>query len=46
MAGSRKELPIGVQIVGPRWSEPRLISLCKKLILVGGNFSPPPKFSA
>jgi amidase len=46
MTRSQKGLPIGVQVVGPRWSEPRLISLCKELILVSGDFSPPPEFSA
>jgi len=44
MTKTRNGLPIGVQVVGARWSEPRLISLCKNLILVTGNFSPPPEF--
>jgi amidase len=42
---SREGLPIGMQVLGARWSEPGLISLCKELILVTGNFSPPPRFN-
>jgi len=39
-------LPIGVQVVGKRWSEPALLSVCEKLVLITGNFVPPPQFRA
>jgi amidase len=39
---SREGLPIGVQLVGPRWSEPGLLALAQKVALVTGPFTPPP----
>jgi amidase len=46
LARSREGLPIGVQVVAKRWSEPQLLALCAKLALVTGPFIPPPKFRA
>ena len=46
LARSREGLPIGVQVLGRRWSEPQLLALCAKLALVTGPFTPPPKFKA
>lgn len=37
-------LPIGVQVVGRRWSEPALLQLAQSLALVTGPFTPPPNF--
>jgi amidase len=38
-------LPIGVQVVGPRWSERRLIAICRALETDGvlPGFVPPPE---
>ena len=44
LARSREGLPIGVQVVAARWSEPQLLALCGQLSLVTGPFTPPPKF--
>ena len=41
---SRDGLPIGVQLVGKRWSEPELLALAQKVALVTGPFTPPPKY--
>jgi amidase len=46
LARSREGLPIGVQVLGRRWSEPQLLALCGKLALVTGPFLPPPGFKA
>jgi amidase len=46
LARSREGLPIGVQVLGRRWSEPQLLALCAQLSLVTGAFTPPPKFKA
>ena len=45
LARSREGLPIGVQVVGRRWSEPALLSLCRNLVLISGGFTAPPKFA-
>lgn len=37
-------LPLGVQLVGARWSEPALLALAQKVALVIGPFTPPPDF--
>jgi amidase len=37
-------LPIGVQVVGRRWSEPVLLALARRLSLVTGPFRPPPGY--
>lgn len=41
---SKEGLPIGVQVVGKRWSEPALLAFCEQLALVTGPFTPPPGF--
>ncbi len=41
---SKEGLPIGVQVVGRRWSEPALLALCEHVALVTGPFTPPPLF--
>ena len=45
LARSREGLPIGVQVVGKRWSEPALLALSAKLALVTGAFAAPPRFA-
>ena len=44
IARSQDGLPIGVQVVGRRWSEPALLALTRKLALVTGPFQPPPGY--
>jgi amidase len=46
VAKSRDGLPIGVQLVGKRWSEPALLALAGKVALVSGPFTPPPGYRA
>ncbi|MDQ5847741.1 MAG: amidase family protein, partial [Pseudomonadota bacterium] len=46
LARSKEGLPIGVQVVGRRWSEPALLSLAKKISLISGPFVPPPQFKS
>jgi len=41
---SSEGLPIGVQLVGKRWSEPRLLSIAAAVAKVGGPFVRPPGF--
>jgi amidase len=41
---TKEGLPIGVQIVGRRWSEPALLALAKQLALVTGAFRAPPGY--
>jgi amidase len=41
---SKDGLPIGVQLVAKRWSEPELLGLAQKVALITGPFAPPPKF--
>ncbi|HEY5897319.1 MAG TPA: amidase family protein [Burkholderiales bacterium] len=41
---SREGLPIGVQLVGKRWSEPALLKLAQQVALVTGPFTPPPGY--
>lgn len=41
---SRDGLPIGVQLVGKRWSEPELLAIAQKVSLISGPFTPPPNF--
>ena len=43
---SKEGLPIGVQLVGKRWSEPELLALAQKVALITGPFTPPPGFKA
>jgi len=42
----REPLPIGIQIVGARWSEPALLALAKQIASITGPFVPPPRFKA
>jgi amidase len=37
-------LPIGMQIVGARWSEPALLALAKQISAITGPFKPPPGY--
>ena len=41
-------LPVGVQVVGPRWSEPRLLGIARELERAGvlPGFQAPPGFSS
>lgn len=41
---SREGLPIGVQLVGKRWSEPALLALAQQVALITGPFTPPPDY--
>jgi len=41
---SKDGLPIGVQLVGKRWSEPELLALAQKVALITGPFTPPPNY--
>jgi amidase len=43
---SKDGLPIGVQLVGKRWSEPELLAAARKVALITGPFTPPPKYKA
>ena len=44
LSKTRERLPIGVQLVGARWSEPALLALAQKVALITGPFTPPPDF--
>jgi amidase len=44
LARSREGLPIGVQLVGRRWTEPALLALAGKVALISGPFTPPPGY--
>jgi amidase len=46
LARSKEGLPIGVQVVGRRWSEPDLLMISRRLSLITGPFVPPPQFKA
>lgn len=41
---STEGLPIGVQLVGRRWSEPALLAAARMLSAISGSFVPPPLF--
>jgi amidase len=41
---TREKLPIGIQIVGRRWSEPALLAAANKLSLITGPFRAPPGY--
>jgi len=43
---SKDGLPIGVQLVAKRWSEPELLALAQKVALITGPFTPPPNYKA
>jgi amidase len=44
LAITKEGLPIGVQVVGRRWSEPALLALAKQLCRVTGPFRTPPGY--
>jgi amidase len=44
LAITKEGLPIGVQVVSRRWSEPSLLALAKQLSLVTGAFRAPPGY--
>ncbi|HYL23626.1 MAG TPA: amidase family protein [Burkholderiales bacterium] len=44
LARSRDRLPIGVQLVAKRWSEPALLALAEKVASITGPFTPPPGY--
>jgi len=46
LAITKEGLPIGVQVLGRRWSEPALLALAKQLSLVTGAFRAPPGFTS
>ena len=46
LAITREGLPIGVQVLGARWSEPALLALATQLALVTGPFRAPPGFTS
>jgi amidase len=46
LAITREGLPIGVQVLGRRWSEPALLALASQLSLLTGAFRPPPAFTS
>jgi amidase len=41
---SKDGLPIGVQLVGPYWSEPELLHIARQLAPLTQGFVPPPGF--
>jgi amidase len=44
LAITQEGLPIGVQVLGRRWSEPALLALARQLSLLTGPFRSPPSF--
>jgi amidase len=42
----RAGLPIGVQLVGKRWSESRLLAMAEAIAAVTGAFQRPPGYSS
>jgi amidase len=44
LARSTDGLPIGVQLVGPRWSEMKLLAIAERLVEVTGPFQRPPGY--
>ena len=42
LARSHEGLPIGVQLVGRRWSDMTLLAVAAQLTQVTGRFEPPP----
>jgi amidase len=44
LATTKEKLPIGVQVVGRRWSEPALLALAEQLSLITGPFRAPPGY--
>jgi amidase len=46
LAITQEGLPIGVQVLGRRWSEPALLALAQQLSLLTGPFRCPPGFTS
>jgi amidase len=44
LARSREGLPIGLQIVGPRWSETQLLDVARQIDAIAGGFQQPPGY--
>lgn len=44
LARSKEGLPIGVQLVGPRWSETKLLAIAERFVEVTGPFQRPPGY--
>jgi amidase len=42
----RAGLPIGIQLVGKRWSDSRLLAMAEAIAAVTGAFQPPPGYSS
>ena len=41
-AGSEEGLPVGLQVIGRRWEEERLLQYCAAIEACLGGFRPPP----
>jgi amidase len=44
LALTQEGLPIGLQVIGRRWSEPALLAFARQLSLVSGSFRAPPGY--
>lgn len=44
VAISSDGLPIGIQVVGKKWEDNRLLSICEEIVQVSGPFIPPPNY--
>ena len=44
MSQSKEGLPIGVQVVGQRWSDMALLAVAEKISEIAGDFQSPPNF--
>ena len=44
MSQSKEGLPIGVQVVGQRWSDMALLAVAEKISEIAGDFQAPPNF--
>lgn len=44
LARSQAGLPIGLQLVGPRWGDSKLLAIARQIAAVIGPFQPPPGF--
>ena len=37
-------VPFGLQVMGPRWADERLLAIAEAITAVTGGFQPPPGF--
>lgn len=37
-------VPLGLQVMGPRWADERLLAITEAIAAVTGGFQPPPGF--